>query len=138
MIIFQKTHLANIKFKLDVVERDFLEEEEIRAIMNKEIKIERLSIIRDAFIFCCFTGLAFSDVKSLNKENISKDANGTLWIRKTRQKTNIMCNIPLLNIPKQILDKYEEHPECVKKNILLPIPSNQKMNSYLKEITDIC
>ena len=73
-----------------------------------------------------------------NKENISKDANGTLWIRKTRQKTNIMCNIPLLNIPKQILDKYEEHPECVKKNILLPIPSNQKMNSYLKEITDIC
>ncbi len=134
----KKDPFANIKFKLNEVDRDFLEEEEIRIIMDKEIKIERLSIIRDAFIFCCFTGLAFSDVKSLNKENICKDANDTLWIRKRRTKTNIMCNIPLLDIPKQILNKYKEHPECAKKNVLLPIPTNQKMNSYLKEIADIC
>lgn len=49
-----------------------------------------------------------------------------------------MCNIPLLDIPMQILERYKSHPTCQKKNVLLPVPCNQKMNSYLKEIADLC
>lgn len=86
--------------------------------------------VKDAFLFCCFTGLAFSDVKGLRPEHVVKDSNGSLWIRKPRQKTKIMCNIPLLDVPKQILEKYKDHPVCVKQGALLPVPCNQKMNAY--------
>lgn len=134
----KKDPFANIRFHLDEVEPDFLEDYEIKQIMDKPIKIERLAIVRDTFIFCCFTGLAFSDVKGLKREHIATDNNGALWIRKRRQKTNNMCNIPLLDIPKQILEKYKNHPNCIKNDTLLPVPCNQKMNAYLKEIADIC
>lgn len=134
----RKDPFANIRFHLDEVEPMFLEDHEIKKIMEKPIKIERLAIVRDVFIFCCFTGLAFSDVKGLKREHIVTDNNGALWIRKRRQKTNNMCNIPLLDIPRRILEKYKGHPCCVKNGTLLPVPSNQKMNAYLKEIADIC
>lgn len=133
----KKDPFANIKFHLDEVEPDFLEDHEIHKIIEKPIVIERLAIVRDTFIFCCFTGLAFSDVKGLKQEHIATDNNGALWIRKRRQKTNNMCNIPLLDIPKQILERYKEHPTCIKNGTLLPVPCNQKMNAYLKEIADI-
>lgn len=94
--------------------------------------------VRDTFIFCCFTGLAFSDVKQLKQEDIVEDSNGVKWIRKERQKTKIICNIPLRDIPLQILKKYENNPQCVIKGVLLPILCNQKMNAYLKELGDIC
>ena len=85
-----------------------------------------------------FTGLAFIDVQQLSPEHIVKDNNGNLWIRKPRQKTKNMCNIPLLDIPLEILRKYADYPACKKKGVLLPVPCNQKMNSYLKEIADLC
>jgi len=91
-----------------------------------------------SFIFAAFTGLAFIDVQQLAPEHIVEDSNGNLWIRKPRQKTKNMCNIPLLDIPLEILRKYAKHPACQKKNRLLPVPCNQKMNSYLKEIADLC
>lgn len=83
------------------------------------------------------TGLAFSDVKQLKEEHISIDNNGAMWIRKRRQKTNNMCNIPLLDIAQQILEKYKDHP-ARKNGALLVVPSNQKFNAYLKEIADLC
>lgn len=134
----KKDPFVNIRFHLDEVEPDFLEDHEIKKIMEKPIRIERLAIVRDTFIFCCFTGLAFSDVKGLTHEHLATDNNGALWIRKRRQKTKNMCNIPLLDIPKQILEKYKAHPTCIKNGTLLPVPCNQKMNAYLKEIADIC
>lgn len=97
-----------------------------------------ITIVRDVFIFAAFTGLAFIDVQQLAPEHIVEDSNGNLWIRKPRQKTKNMCNIPLLDIPLEILRKYAKHPACQKKNCLLPVPCNQKMNSYLKEIADLC
>ncbi|MDH6357814.1 site-specific integrase [Parabacteroides sp. PF5-9] len=133
-----KDPFANIKFTLDEVERDFLEDSEIQRIIDKEITIERLAQVRDIFVFSIFTGLAFSDLKGLTAEHIATDNNGALWIRKKRQKTNNMCNIPLLDVPKQILAKYKTHPVCVQKGTLLPVLCNQKMNAYLKELADIC
>lgn len=133
-----KDPFANIKFTLDEVERDFLEDHEIQALIAKDIAVERLAHIRDIFVFQCFTGLAFSDVRQLRAEHIATDGNGARWIRKPRQKTKNMCNIPLLDIACQILDRYKDHPACVAKGLLLPVPCNQKMNVYLKELAIIC
>ena len=80
------------------------------------IACEFSGIVRDAFIFAAFTGLAFIDVQQLAPEHIVEDSNGNLWIRKPRQKTKNMCNIPLLDIPLEILRKYAKHPACQKKN----------------------
>ena len=85
-----------------------------------------------------FLSQAEINVYNLRSEHISEDSNGNLWIVKAREKTNNLCNIPLLSIPKQILDKYKDNPYCLDKGTLLPVPCNQKMNSYLKEIADLC
>jgi site-specific recombinase XerD len=80
----------------------------------------------------------FVDVKGLRQEHIVKDMNERMWIRKPRQKTNNMCNIPLLQIPQMLLEKYQDDKECQLRGQLLPVPTNQKMNAYLKEVVDIC
>ena len=130
-----KDPFIGIKFHETEVIREFLTMDELLTIYHKEFPLERITIVRDVFIFAAFTGLAFIDVQQLAPEHIVEDSNGNLWIRKPRQKTKNMCNIPLLDIPLEILRKYAEHPACQKKNRLLPVPCNQKMNSYLKETT---
>jgi integrase len=107
-------------------------------MMSKQFSIKRLEIVRDVFCFCAMTGMAFIDVFNLRREHIVKDNDGNWWIRKAREKTKNMCNIPLLSVARQILDKYADHPECTRKGVLLPVMCNQKMNSYLKEIADLC
>ena len=116
----------------------FITQEELECLYYKEITIPRLEIVKDVYIFCCFTGLAFIDVKSLRPEHIFRDTNGAFWIRKARTKTNVMCNIPLFEIPLSLIEKYSDHPKCVTENVLFPVASNQKMNGYLKELADIC
>lgn len=119
----------------DVVsERVFLTEEEINRVARKEIKIKRLAVVRDMFLFQCFTALAFSDIKELMPEHIIKD-NGRLFISKNRRKSKVLADIPLAPEALELLKKYEStHPggNC------FPVPTNQKLNSYLKEIGDIC
>ena len=133
-----KDPFLGIRFHEKEVVREFLTMDELQTIYRKEFPLERLTLVRDVFIFAAFTGLAFIDVQQLAPEHIVRDNNGNLWIRKPRQKTKNMCNIPLLDIPQEILRKYADHPTCRKRGILLPVPCNQKMNSYLKEIADIC
>lgn len=133
-----KDPFLGIRFHEKEVVREFLTMDELQTIYHKEFPLERLTLVRDVFIFAAFTGLAFIDVQQLAPEHIVRDNNGNLWIRKPRQKTKNMCNIPLLDIPQEILRKYANHPTCRKKGVLLPVPCNQKMNSYLKEIADIC
>jgi site-specific recombinase XerD len=120
------------------VDIEFLSREELDTLMNKSFSIKRLEQVRDVFVFCCLTGLAFSDVEQLSAEHLVRDNNGSLWIRKARQKTKQMCNIPVISRAKDILDKYADCEECQIKGRLLPVSSNQKMNAYLKEIADIC
>ena len=129
---------AEIHFKQTPTNRDFLLEEELQLILRKQFNIPRLETVKDIFIFCCFTGLAFTDVQHLTPEHILCDNKGEYWIRKPREKTTNMCNIPLLEIPLKLIDKYKHHPECERKNIVFPVPSNQRMNRYLKEIADLC
>jgi site-specific recombinase XerD len=133
-----KNPFANYKSKVKEVERVYLTEEEIQSIIEKDFKTERLSLVRDIFLFSCFTGLAYIDVKNLTKSHISYGIDGEKWIFTHRQKTESASKIPILPVTQLIIDKYESHPQCNNEDKLLPILSNQKMNAYLKEIAAIC
>jgi site-specific recombinase XerD len=133
-----KNPFANYKSKVKEVERVYLTEDEIQSIIEKDFKTERLSLVRDIFLFSCFTGLAYIDVKNLTKPHISFGIDGEKWIFTHRQKTESASKIPILPVTQMIIDKYENHPLCHNENKLLPILSNQKMNAYLKEIASVC
>jgi site-specific recombinase XerD len=133
-----KNPFANYKSKVKEVERVYLSEGEIQNIINKDFKTERLSLVRDIFLFSCFTGLAYIDVKNLTKSHISIGIDGDKWIFTHRQKTETASKIPILSVKQMIIDKYENHPQSVYEEKLLPILSNQKMNAYLKEIAAVC
>ena len=133
-----KNPFANYKSKVKEVERVYLSEGEIQNIINKDFKNERLSLVRDIFLFSCFTGLAYIDVKNLTKSHISIGIDGDKWIFTHRQKTETASKIPILSVTQMIIDKYENHPQSIYEEKLLPILSNQKMNAYLKEIAAVC
>jgi len=133
-----KNPFANYKSKVKEVERVYLSEDEIQNIINKDFKTERLSLVRDIFLFSCFTGLAYIDVKNLTKSHISIGIDGEKWIFTHRQKTETASKIPILPVTQMIIDKYDNHPESNNQDKLLPILSNQKMNAYLKEIAGVC
>lgn len=128
----------NIRLKVHKVERQFLTESELNSIMNKELHCDRLRLVADVFIFGCFTGYAYTDLKHLNPSNLVTDEQGRLWIHAHRQKTKIVSHVPVLPPVKRILDKYKNHKYCIKNNVLLPVLTNQKLNGYLKEIADLC
>lgn len=133
-----KNPFMNIHFHEQEVHKEFLTKEELGILRTKVFNVPRLELVRDIFLFQCWTGLAFIDVSELKPEHLVTDNQGNVWIRKARQKTKVMCNIPLLDIPLAILDKYRGYPLCEKKGTLLPVPCNQKTNRYLKEIADFC
>lgn len=125
----------NIRFHMEPVNRGFLTDEEILKIANKDFGIGRLELVRDVFVFSCFTGLAYIDVYNLAPENIVT-LNGKQWIMTKRQKTSVETNVLLLDIPKSIIAKYSG--KTYRDGKLFPMLTNQKLNSYLKEIADIC
>lgn len=129
---------ASVKFKEKKVIRDFLTINELNLLKDKEFEIPRLEIVRDVFLFCCFTGLAFIDVYNLKREHIIEDAKGRKWIHKQRQKTDVEFFVPLLELPLALIEKYKDHPSCKHSKKILPVFVNQKMNSYIKEIADFC
>jgi site-specific recombinase XerD len=133
-----KDPFVNYKMKLKKVDRGFLSEEELDIIMKKEISNKRLEQIRDCFVFSCFTGLAYSDLKRLSSDHIVTGTDGGKWIKIKRMKTDNMSSIPILPITQKIIDKYKNDTYCKANNVLLPVRSNQKMNNYLHELASIC
>ena len=131
----QRDPFIGFKLTKREVERPFLTQDELHTIASKEFSTERLSHVRDIFIFSCYTGLAYSDVKKLKRTEIAVGVDGEKWIFTKRQKTDTSSRIPLLPTSLELLNKYKDHPQCVNGK-LLPILSNQKMNAYLKEIAD--
>jgi len=129
---------VNIKLRLKKVDKGFLTEDELSRILNKKFGVERLEYVKDVFLFGCFTGLAYSDLKNLTPENLVKGEDGRMWIHTRRKKTDMISHVPLLPIALQIIEKYKTNPHCIVENILLPVYSNQKLNAYLKEIADLC
>ncbi|MCW3094039.1 MAG: recombinase [Ferruginibacter sp.] len=129
---------GNFKITTKVVDRCFLSEEELDILTNKEFKIQRISQVRDIFVFSCYTGLSFIDVANLTPNHIATGMDWEKWIFTSRQKTDTPSHIPLLAPALDIIEKYKDHPAAVNKGRLLPMLSNQKMNAYLKEIADLC
>jgi site-specific recombinase XerD len=100
--------------------------------------IERLEIVKNIFLFSCYSGLAYADVQKLKRSEIRIGIDSEKWIFTKRQKTDVSSRIPLLPPALAIINRFEQHPQCKNKDRVLPVLSNQKMNSYLKEIADAC
>lgn len=115
-----------------------LSEAEVIRLIEKQFRTPRLEQIRDIFIFCCFTGLAYSDVRKLSASELFIGIDRKIWIDSDRTKTDEDAKVPLLPIADGLVRKYQNHPYCVKHNKVFPVISNQKMNEYLYEIADLC
>jgi len=126
------------QLKFDKVEREYLTKDELIRIENKHFNIVRLQVVQDLFVFSCYTGLAYIDVFNLTPANLMEKSENNIWIMTNRQKTNEPVKVPLLPKALAIVEKYKGHPQALAEGKVLPILSNQKLNSYLKEIADTC
>ncbi|RKR83489.1 site-specific recombinase XerD [Mucilaginibacter gracilis] len=126
------------KNKIKTVDRVYLTTEELQEMAVKDMATDRLTQVRDIFLFCCFTGLAYADVKKLRRWEIVTGVDGEKWLSINRLKTDVPSRIPLLPTAMTLIQRYADHPHCENSGRVLPVLSNQKMNSYLKEIADVC
>jgi site-specific recombinase XerD len=132
----EKNPTQRFKLHFDQVDMVYLSKPELEKIRNQEFEKPVLNINRDIFVFACYTGLAYSDAKALNKNHLQVGVDGKKWIYMRRTKTNTAVRIPLLEEAERILDCYNDHPRISGTEKLLPIYSNQKTNQYLKEIAE--
>ena len=134
-----KDPFVGVNMKPKIVDRPYLTEEELHRLAAFETDIDRIAKVRDFFIFSCYTGLAYIDLKNLKRQQIETGTSETgYWIRTKRQKTGVRASVPLLLLPYQIIKKYNKLESLRSTDPVLPIPSNQKMNAYLKELADFC
>lgn len=127
----------NYKPKTSKVNRIALTKDELKALSEKEMPMERLKLVKDIFLFSCYTGLAYVDVSKLKRSEVLRGIDGESWIYTNRKKTDTLSRIPLLPSALEIMERYHENPQCQCDNKVLPVLSNQKMNAYLKEIADL-
>lgn len=126
---------ANYKIRLKRVDRGYLSEDELKILRETPIPSKRVAQVRDVFLFACYTGLAYIDLKLLRAENIRTSFDGNQWIMTHRHKTDTPVNVPILDIPMELIERYRG---VSKKGYILPILSNQKMNQYLKDVAKAC
>ncbi|GGF73158.1 site-specific integrase [Wenyingzhuangia marina] len=119
-------------------QREYLTENELNKIQNYHSKIERLRLVKDLFLFSCYTGLSYIDIRNLSPDNIAKGIDGNNWIITKRQKTGISVKVPLLEPAEKLIKSSTENYRKIDFNKIFPTISNQKVNSYLKEIADCC
>ncbi|WP_431244518.1 site-specific integrase [Flavobacterium sp. P21] len=136
--IIIKDPFKNFKGKKTKIVKKPISAKELAELERREFSTDRLNTVRDIFIFQCYTGLAYIDAFQLQKADIKDGVDGNQWILSERQKTNSTARIPLLPKAIDILEKYKDHPLCLKRGTVLPVSSNQKMNEYLKEIASLC
>jgi site-specific recombinase XerD len=134
----EKDPFKAYKIKFVKFERGYLTEFELDELEQKEFKIERLQMVKDLFIFSCYTGLAYIDTVTLTPANIIKGIDSEAWLATQRTKTKTPVKVPLLPRAIEIIEKYRNNPKCLAEGSLLPQLSNQRLNGYLKEIADIC
>ena len=116
-------------------DRDYLTKDEIRRLLDLKFRRKSMELVRDLYVFCCFTGLYFTDMKNLTKDNLQTSFDGKLWIMTKRQKTGVESNIMLLDIPKQIIEKYDG---MAKEDYLLPVPQYITACKNIKKIIGLC
>lgn len=125
-----------VKFKANLIqkEREFLSREELQSLEELENLNERLRVVRDMFIFSCYTGVSYADLVLLTPKNLVMGINHKMWIVTQRKKNGNPVKIPLLSKALNLIDQYKKHPKCLINHSLFPTISNQKINSYLKEV----
>jgi integrase len=133
-----KNPFSQFQLKFDKYDRQYLSERELKHIENTYFKSERLERVKDIFIFSCYTGLSYIDVKLLTLHQIVRGIDNNYWIYTKREKTNEVVKIPVLPKALVIIDKYKVISKKIDSELLLPLYSNQKTNSYLKEIAKQC
>ena len=133
-----KDPFIKYKSKVKEVNRGYLNQQELELIQSRTFDIERLQIVKDTFVFCCYTGLAYIDIYKLKIDQISMGIDGEMWIETKRQKTTNPVRVMLLPPALEIIKRYAGHQSRITQKRVLPVFSNQKMNAYLKEIGDIC
>ena len=124
--------LGMYKVVREPVNMEYLNEAELQKIIDFESPLEHLMRTKDMFLFGCFTGLSYVDIKMLRSEHFETDCEGRKWIKKRREKTGVLSRIPVLPIAQSILDKYSGG------KVLLPMPDNADVNRYLKDIAVLC
>ena len=129
---------ANFHAKFIKTERGFLSLLELQEIEKKNFTIPRLQLVSDLFVFSCYTSLSYIDAINLRAENIRIGIDGELWIYYNREKTTKPIHIPLLPKALDIIEKYRDNQKAILQGRVFPKISNQKLNSYLKEIADVC
>ncbi|MCB0459459.1 MAG: site-specific integrase [Flavobacteriaceae bacterium] len=130
----EKDPFKRWKSTFEPSQREFLSAYELSNLETYDFQIDRLDKVRDLFIFSCYTGISYSDIIKLNKDNIITGIDGSKWIMTKRQKTGNSVKIPLLEKAEILINKYKNHPVTEVSNTLLPILTNEKINFYLKEI----
>jgi len=136
--IILKDPFKNFKGRKTKLVKKPLSTQELYELERHYFTTNRLNVVRDVFVFQCYTGLAYIDAYQLRRADIKDGIDGNLWIMSERQKTNSTTNVPLLPQALKIIEKYKDHPLCVQRGTVLPVSSNQKMNEYLKEIAILC
>ena len=133
-----KDPFVGFKMTKKEVIREILTKGEVQTLISKEIENVRIRQVRDIFIFSCFTGLAYIDAKRLKRSEIVIGMDGERWIYTKRKKTDSPTRYRRCQLFQDISEVYKDHPQCLNEDCLLPIPSNAKLNAYLKEVADIC
>jgi site-specific recombinase XerD len=123
--------------KIKVKDAIFLSLEELTKIEKVKLISKRLEVVRDIFVFSCYTGYSPIDIHKLTSNSIVTGTDGQKWILAKRTKTGVNSDFPLLPVPEKIIKKYQNDPYCQEKSHLIPKRSTQKMNMYLKEIAEI-
>jgi len=134
----ERDPFVNFKAKFDKTERGFLSLAELKRIEEKQFVISRLKLVRDLFVFSCYTSLSYIDAINLTTDNIRIGIDGELWIYYHREKTTKPIRIPLLPRALDIIEKYKNNQKAISQGRVFPKISNQKLNAYLKEIADVC
>lgn len=131
-----KDPFIRYKLKYDRYERVYLNASELEKLESITLEKQGHCVVRDIFVFCCYTGLSYVDVEVLSDRHIVRGIDGKHWISTQRQKSQTPVKIPLLDKALEILKRYDT--VSGKGDKLLPVYSNPKTNSYLKEIMELC
>lgn len=139
MVGLKKNPFQGIKYREIPTHVDILTLSELKKIYHNNSLKKGMEYVRDVYVFCCYTGLAFIDVKCLRREHLSYDDEGILWLRKCREKNDNKARVPLLDaVPLALLKKYEENEDAKERGTCFPVYENRVMNDYLKTIAEIC
>ncbi|MCM4157560.1 site-specific integrase [Gramella sp. AN32] len=134
-----KSHpFALYELKFEEFDCPFLEQFELEMIKTIPLPDQSMRLVRNIFVFSCYTGLCYIEVKNLKRKDVVQGIDGEQWIMVRRQKSNTPVMFPLLDEAKAILDEYADYPSPENDYSLLRVFSDQKVNQYLKKIAKMC